>query len=426
VSTPDPTTRRSDEIRRRRMMQSHTIHAAGVGVTRPGAKPHQPSLLERMLGNSTTRQINRRSSKAQRAATPPPAAPSTGRRSARSAPRSTTSTQPPVLMRGPSSARLTANLTGKTARSAAAPAARRDTRGRKVYNVALNSQGAEMRLPSLPRVHFSWRVASLFLLAFLGVALYGLWTMPRFQVEAAEVNGLQRLTPGLVNKELGLTGKPVFTLDPGQIQQQLLTSFPEISAAQVYVELPNSVSITVTERVPVLIWKQDSREHLVDAEGMTFPARQDLPPGALPVVQALGDPPLFSGSLAVKAETAMVPDSPEQVLESVKQMLPDNLRSKLPDENRVTPLLTPEMVKAILDMTKLAPDGSQIMYDKAHGFGWQDKRGWMVYFGNFEDMSLKLQVYRTVLDKLKTAGVRPDLISLEYVYAPFYRVKEEQ
>jgi hypothetical protein len=235
-----------------------------------------------------------------------------------------------------------------------------------------------------------------------------------------------------VNKELALTGKPVFALDAAEVEQGLLAAFPEFSSATVQVELPNTVLITVTERVPVMIWKQDDREHLVDAEGFTFPARQELPAGTLPMVAAAGDPAPFLAGIATPEETkpggagAAAAEAASNTLEAVKKALPESLRRTLPDENKAIPLLSPQVVAAVLQMSEMAPSGSQIVYDRQHGFGWQDRRGWMVYFGNFEDMDLKLQMYRAILDTLKESGVRPELINVEYAYAPFYRVQEQQ
>jgi len=298
--------------------------------------------------------------------------------------------------------------------------------------VPLNGQGAEVRLPALPRLRVSWRVTSLFLLALLGAALYYLWTAPYFQVEKPRISGLQRLTSGMVNKELALTGKRVFTLDAAEIERAMLADFPEFSAAQVLIELPNTVLITVTERVPVMIWNQDDRERLVDIEGVTFPTRQDLAPGTLPKVYAEAVPPAFAGGLAEqsKPDTGSAVDAAAaaaaDTLDAVKQVLPEGLRRSLPNENQATPLLSPQVVSAVLQMASMAPSGSDIVYDRSHGFGWQDKRGWVVYFGDFDDMEMKLRIYRAILDSLKASGVRPEMISVEYVYAPFYRVQQQE
>ena len=88
-----------------------------------------------------------------------------------------------------------------------------------------------------------------------------------------------------------MTGKPVFTLDAHQIQSDLLAAFPEFNAAQVLVEIPNTVLITVTERLPVMVWLQEGKSYLVDKDGMTFPVRHEGATGELPVVDAAGAPP---------------------------------------------------------------------------------------------------------------------------------------
>ncbi len=463
----DPNTRRSDEIRRRRLMQTQASLADGARPARHTGDERKP-LLERLLGKrrdpaaarstrrlpvpvdertqgtgrvTSRRRLNLEASAGLTGETPVLTSrtarrqrasflermlgPRVDRRSGRSATgrstaRPTQPTPPPVLTRG------------RFVDPTATPL-RHTTRTRRVYDVPLNRQGAEVRLPALPRLRMSWRVTSLFLLALLGAGLYYLWTAPDFQVEKPHVSGLQRLTSGMVNKELALTGKRVFSLDAAEIEQDLLTIFPEFSAAQVQIELPNTVLITVTERVPVLVWNQDDRERLVDADGMTFPTRQDLAPGTLPKVYAQEVPPAFAGGMvaeesdpeagsAVDAAAAAAADT----LEAVKQVLPEGLRRSLPDENQATPLLSPQVVAAVLKMSEMAPSGSDIVYDRSHGFGWQDKRGWVVYFGNFDDMEMKLRVYRSILDSLKTSGVRPELISVEYVYAPFYRVQQQE
>jgi hypothetical protein len=60
--------------------------------------------------------------------------------------------------------------------------------------------------------------------------------------------------------------------------------------------------------------------------------------------------------------------------------------------------------------------------DPQYGMGWQDPRGWTVYFGqNAKDILMKKVVYKTILDTLTLQGVQPSLISVEYLNAPFYK-----
>ncbi|MFM8321010.1 MAG: cell division protein FtsQ/DivIB, partial [Chloroflexota bacterium] len=379
MSAEDRTTRRTDEIRRRRLAESHTARLQPA--------PQRPeSLLDRLVGGASRR----------RAASSRPASPLRSAPASRRRPVSSAGGLPPVMARTPMS-------------SAAPHTTRRASRARPVYTVSLG-QNVEMRLPSMPRVGFSWRAVSITLLALLGAALYWMGTAPTYRVEAAQIGGLQHLTSGDVHKELAFTGESIFTLDPEQIRQDLMVVFPEFSAAQVTVELPNTVWITVTERVPVLVWKQDGKSFLVDSQGMTFPSRSEQLSAGLPLVEAKGAPPLYAGGAPAPEEDEHVDTVDEAVDAAGEQLaraLPDRLRVKFPSENKAVSLLAPEVVQAILQMLEQAPPDSQIIYDPQHGFGWQDRRNWMVYFGNFEDMELKLHIYRAILDQLKASGSRP-------------------
>ncbi len=288
----------------------------------------------------------------------------------------------------------------------------RNTRRR--FDVALPAHGAEMRLPSLPQVRVGWRVISLVMAAFLGFTLYQLWNSPRFRVDAAAVKGLHRITSGEVNAALELTGKPVFTLDAGSLEQQLKDVFPEFSSVAVGIQFPQTVAITVTERLPVLIWKQGGNTNLVDAQGVTFPYRQGKPVDGLPLVEAAGDPP----ALAATGGITSTQNTPALAL------LTSKLNYGLPGNSRSRQFLPPEMVSAILMATKQVPKGGSLVYDPAHGLGWKDPRGWEVFMGNDQDMGVKVKIYEALIKQLLATKAKPTLISVEYVHAPYYRAEK--
>lgn len=350
----DQSSRRSDEIRRRRLQQSHAGQNAKV-------------------------------TRKRKLVTPAP---------------------PPVMARTP--------LSG-AAQAFPRDAGRKQKRGRRLFNVSLNpAQGAEMSLPALPHISLNWRVVSCALAILLGFALYRLWTSPSYRVDAAQVTGLQRVTSNDVNTALGVTGKPVFTLDAGQLKSDLLAAFPEFYAADVQVEIPNSVLITVTERVPVLSWLQDGKSYLVDKDGMTFPVRHESATGALPVVEAAGAPP-----------GVVLPDKPGPSLQEVTiSKITGVPLPGVPASTQATPLLTTEMVQSILLISEQAPAGAKLIYDPLHGLGWKDRRGWDVFLGDDQEIAIKLSVYRSILDHLKGSENRPVVISVEYVHAPYYRLGE--
>ena len=80
------------------------------------------------------------------------------------------------------------------------------------------------------------------------------------------------------------------------------------------------------------------------------------------------------------------------------------------------------MVQAILTLAPKIPAGMPMIYDPNYGMGWQDARGWSVYFGQTtRDVPMKLVVYQSIVDSLTSQGIQPTLISVEYLDAPFYK-----
>jgi hypothetical protein len=320
------------------------------------------------------------------------------------------STPPPVMVR--QSAR--APLRDESGRRKGKSAGLRGAEHRRRYDVTLNAQGAEMRLPALPKVRVGWRVVSMALTALLGFVLYYIWTAPTYRVDAAQVSGMQYLTSSEINEALGVPGKHVFSLDASAMASDLVDNFPQISSVSVQVSLPQTVSITVTERIPVLIWFQDDEWKLVDAEGVTFPASDDTMLSGYPVVEASGDPPQM--------------DAPESATPALE--LPDlgelaeELSLGMPAAGEAKQLLSLEMVETVLLMAKRAPGKAKLVYDPEHGLGWQDHRGWIVYLGDMQDFEMKLKVYGALISHLKEANTRPALISVEYVHAPYFVLEE--
>jgi len=286
---------------------------------------------------------------------------------------------PPVMVRG---VETTEMPWGKSQRGKSKP--------RRRYDVALNMPGVEMRLPAIPQVTFSWRFASFLLVAALGTLLYHLWSSPVYRVQAAQVSGLQRLGSADVNAVVDVRDEPIFTIDPGKLRDKLQQAFPEFSSVDVQVALPGEVIVTVEERQPILAWQQDGRTELVDANGVSFPVREQNPVMPALVVEAHGAP---------------------------------QLADQIVDEKALQQFMPVEMVSAIVSMSGQAPKGTPLMYDPQRGLGWRDAQGWEVYFGDTKNMDLKLKVYKAISDRLNKEGIQPVLISVEHVHLPYYRLE---
>jgi hypothetical protein len=147
---------------------------------------------------------------------------------------------------------------------------------------------------------------------------------------------------------------------------------------------------------------------------MPIPERSAVPAGSYPTVESSADPP---GAVASELATESVREAAIQRITGVF------LASSAPQEKQ-PPLLPPEMVRSILVVAEQSPDGSKLLYDAIHGLGWTDRRGWKVYLGEAEDMEVKIQIYRAIMERLKGDETRPAIISVESVHAPYYRLDE--
>jgi hypothetical protein len=261
------------------------------------------------------------------------------------------------------------------------------------YEVAFGVGESSLSLPpiSLPtRVEIGWRWLSGALSILLIWALYMLWTAPQFRVGTADVYGNQRIDPAEINNALAVSGLPVFELQPEKIITSLRLNYPEISAASVSVDMPNRVNVTITERQPLILWQQNGGYAWIDAEGIAFRPHGQV--DGLINVTALGAPP----SLLKTDDDPFTP----------------------------APFITADMVKALQALAPYVPAGTPISYDPQYGLGWQDQRGWQVYFGFASgEMNLKLRIYQTLVDSLTQRGVQPVMISVAYPDAPFYRLE---
>ncbi len=262
------------------------------------------------------------------------------------------------------------------------------------YDIALNVPGAELRLPTLPSINFSWRLVSgSMAIIFIGLLLNFL-NAPTYLVNNVSIKGLERLSPRDVNLVLDIENTSIFSIEVDRIQDSLLEAFPEFSMVHVDVGWPNIVIITVEERQPVLVCKGQNLTVWVDKNGIAFNRRADN--DSLPVVEA--------------QNSSLV-----SLLEVENGVFPNKLPAKQ--------ILLPEMVSAILDVRGSIPDKAILQYDDDHGMGWKDPRGWYVFLGKeISNVEQKLQIYKAIKKELVQDDIQPEYVSVEYLHAPYYRL----
>jgi hypothetical protein len=237
-------------------------------------------------------------------------------------------------------------------------------------------------------------------------SLFLIWKAPVFQVNTMQAVGLKRLTVSDLNAVMKTLGKSVFTINSRSLDKSLRQAFPELAKISVKVNLPASIKVVVTERVPIIDWVQDGNDSWVDAQGVSFPPRGEA---AQPLVkvEGHGTPPSGAQSIApVDLQTLPADQTSESAIISP------------------TLKLSADLVSAILALGAKMPADTLLVYDSEHGLGWNDPNGWEVFFGaEDQDMEMKLAVYQALVDRLESEGIQPAMISVEYVHAPYYRME---
>lgn len=266
------------------------------------------------------------------------------------------------------------------------------SRVRRRYQVTVPFAGsASLSLPNLRLEGGPRSISGVLVAGMLGL-LALLWFVPPFVVGGAKIHGNIRLGPSEINGVMGMTGQPLVTALPGQLADNLRAAFPDIKDVSVQVGFPSQLIVTISERTPMVAWQEEDKVLWIDSEGVAFPPRGTA--DGLISVKALGAPSL-------------------------------TLESDSVDMTSARRLLTPDAVTALQVITPYVPPGSTLIYDPSYGLGWKDSRGWDAYFGQTTgDMSLKLEMYQTLVDSLSQRGLQPTLISVEFPDAPFYRVEQ--
>jgi cell division septal protein FtsQ len=158
----------------------------------------------------------------------------------------------------------------------------------------------------------------------------------------------------------------------------------------VTVELPNIVSVKVVERRPVIRWEQGGGYTWISDDGVAFRPRGEIP--ELISVVAVSAP-----ALTLSAADPLNP----------------------------VPFISTEMVQAVEGLAGHVPPGMAVIYDPVLGFGWNDPRGWLVYFGTKDsDVELKMRVYESMVNSLSQRGIRPVMINVTHPTAPYYRISQ--
>jgi hypothetical protein len=258
-------------------------------------------------------------------------------------------------------------------------------------------------------LHFSWQWVSGFMTVALLTLVILMLFLPVFKVHQIQVDGIQRVALADVQNTIVKATSSIFTLDPQKIINAVGLAFPELTDIKLKVDMSGALKLTVTERKPVLAWVNGDQILWVDADGVVMTPRGDG--GTLMTIQSTNSAPLtkpvqkissaidYANMLLARKDT---PVTPQDLINNID----------------------PTVLKAALELNTLMPSGASLVYDSVSGMGWQDPRGWKVYFGlDLENIQFKEVEYQAIVDRLTALGIKPKVISVEFVDSPFIRTK---
>ncbi|KUK45735.1 MAG: Putative cell division protein FtsQ [Anaerolinea thermophila] len=273
--------------------------------------------------------------------------------------------------------------------------------GRKV-NVPLRTKGAELQLPAFPQLQLGWRFIS-GAIFFLSLAVvFSFASLDAFEITSINLNGSHRLGAEAILSQVDLVGKAIISVKPEVVKQEITESFPSVKSVKVSAGLPASVNIQVVERDPIILWQSEEMPLWIDAEGVTFPVRGEAE--TILTVLANGNPPEIA-----EIEETETDEENEEIASFLEPRYPKT---------------TLEFIHGMLALSEYLPEDTYFQYDPQFGLGWQDPRGWLVYFGsNTSEIDIKLAEYETIISTLQAENRQPALISLEFLHAPFYRME---
>ena len=253
---------------------------------------------------------------------------------------------------------------------------------RRRVDVPLSTPGAEIRLPAVPAVSNKWRFLSGLLTISLLVGLIMITQASLFQVKGIQIEGLENFTESEISQAIHIGGSPIFFVNPDLVKEDLRLTYPGLSNVSVKIGWPATVLISLQERVPVLAWNWDGHVRWVDEDGVAFE-------------------PHHQGVDLIQVNSLMLPPT---------------------IENR---FVDPRIVDTVAVLASYVPQDVDLIFDMDHGLGWQDKRGWVVYFGfNDDDAHQKMKIYQALVEYLEGKRITPRVINVEYVDSPYFRMEQ--
>jgi len=287
---------------------------------------------------------------------------------------------------------------------------------RRAFYVTMDrAAGSELRLPALPALNPGWRLLSGLIAIAALFGIFSMWNSETFRVNGVDVQGLHRISTEEINHLLNLDQLSVVEIDARAVSEQVTSAFPELVGVRVSVQLPNTISMSARERQPIIAWQKGDDVQWLDAEGVIFPARGEA--GPLITLHTDDDLPL--------AAVIIDPDILEKTAEAEESKPAAEKAAVEPaaaaDKQRKVDLA---LVLATQTLSQKLPQDTKLVYSSQNGLGWVDQQGWQVFIGtDLQSFEAKYNMYQNLVRFLNDQGLKPVLVSVEHLNAPFYRLE---
>lgn len=232
------------------------------------------------------------------------------------------------------------------------------------------------------------RLVSGILSLLLAVAASAFTFLPGFRVQAPVVSGSTRMSVEEITYYTGLRNLPIYQVDPELIRSTLLKRYPEIRDIAVTVAFPSEVNILIQQRKALVEWDFGGSKFWIDQDGRVM--NENLAEGDK--IYVLGDS--FPGA-------------------------------KNRSDRKVPSKFSSKVVRSILNFGGVLPEGKTLFYTYENGFGWDTDAGYRLWLGSNDNaLDEKLAMAESLKKYFIEEEIEPDMVSLEYTHAPYYRFSQ--
>jgi len=234
----------------------------------------------------------------------------------------------------------------------------------------------------------SSRAISGILSIILGLAAAAFTFVPAFRIQKPIVNGYSQINVEEISYYTGLKNLPIYQVDPEFIRISLLKRYPEIREVKINLSFPSSIEILMEQRNPVIEWDFGGSKFWIDEEGTVM--KENSSDAAVIYVLANS----FPGA-------------------------------KNRSDRKIPASFSQNVLQSIIQINKRRPEGKKLFYTYDNGFGWDSPFGYRLWLGkNGNSLDEKLKMSESIQNYFSKEEIEPDMLSLEFTHAPYYRFSE--